>query len=177
MDKTWIEVGARMSNAYLDGVELFLNFAYTNKSETSQIYCPCVKCANRVYKSRKDVNKHLQMFSILKTYKIWDHHGELYSVREPMVFDDNSIESDVRDDMCEMVREGLCHTPFSQSTRRSMAINMYIQLMQIQKNLKLFQTYKTLAEAFNYKPNLHNCNMDPILHVTNCLTTTKIIHR
>ncbi|GAV60436.1 Transpos_assoc domain-containing protein [Cephalotus follicularis] len=55
---------------------MFLNFAYINRSETSQIYCPFTKYANRVYEYRTTVNDHLEVFGFTKSYKTWNYHGD-----------------------------------------------------------------------------------------------------
>ena len=49
MDKSWIDLPNRMSSEYINGIDEFLVFAYTNRVEGSMISCPCRKCENRYY--------------------------------------------------------------------------------------------------------------------------------
>ncbi|KAG8485982.1 hypothetical protein CXB51_019310 [Gossypium anomalum] len=45
MDRSWMKL-SRVSNAYRNGVETFLNFAFQNASQENMILCPCKKCGN-----------------------------------------------------------------------------------------------------------------------------------
>ena len=79
MDKSWIDFRNRCSKEYINGIEGFLNYAYANKNiETTKIYCPCKRCANRVYHARQTVRDHLEMHGFDKTYKVWIFHGETF---------------------------------------------------------------------------------------------------
>ena len=46
MDKSWIDLPNMMSSEYINGIDEFLVFAYTNMVESSMISCPCRKCEN-----------------------------------------------------------------------------------------------------------------------------------
>ncbi|KAL0455757.1 UNVERIFIED_CONTAM: hypothetical protein Slati_0914900 [Sesamum latifolium] len=56
----------------------FLNFAFTNPKFIShgQIKCPCTKCDNRKFLSRKDVHLHIVRNGFIRGYEIWYAHGE-----------------------------------------------------------------------------------------------------
>ncbi|CAL0321565.1 unnamed protein product [Lupinus luteus] len=59
MDKEWIKL-PRYSSEYIDGVEFFLNYAYTNgKPQGGEILCPCAKCHNTCWEVRAIVYDHL----------------------------------------------------------------------------------------------------------------------
>ena len=49
MDKSRINIRDRTSKAYIDGVEQFLDFAYSKKAHDATIYCSCKKCGNRYF--------------------------------------------------------------------------------------------------------------------------------
>ncbi|XP_019430146.1 PREDICTED: uncharacterized protein LOC109337591, partial [Lupinus angustifolius] len=52
MDKEWIKL-PRYSSEYIDGVEFFLNYAYTNgKLQGGEILCPYAKCHNTCWEVR-----------------------------------------------------------------------------------------------------------------------------
>lgn len=77
MDRSWMNK-ARRETAYEDGVEDFLNFAYRDIPNDSEILCPCKKCKNRINQSRAEVRTHLRCDGILQGYTTWVHHGENY---------------------------------------------------------------------------------------------------
>ena len=108
MDKSWIELADRLSVAYTDGVEKFLEFAYAKKQFDSPIYCPCKKCVNRYQFTREIVKEHIVVNGFLRKYKNWTYHGESYvSLRENQDREEDNIlmDLDMRDDMVEMVEE------------------------------------------------------------------------
>ncbi|KAI8559682.1 hypothetical protein RHMOL_Rhmol04G0192800 [Rhododendron molle] len=106
MDKTWIDL-PRMSRDYFDGIDRFLEFAYTDKLDDSFICCPCRKCKNRYCFPRAAVRKHLYSCGFFKKYKNWTNHGESYaflSGEQSYGTFENSI---VGDDMVGMIGDAL----------------------------------------------------------------------
>ncbi|XP_035845189.1 uncharacterized protein LOC118491477 [Helianthus annuus] len=75
MDKSWI-FSDRLSNAYEESVEAFLEFAQSNNPKSDVILCPCVDCTNFRYHSIDDVRYHLVARGFHKNYKVWSFHGE-----------------------------------------------------------------------------------------------------
>jgi len=70
-------IGCRRGSAnYLDGVERFLNFAFTNLPSNGKIPCPCVKCVNHFILDRESVFGHLICNGFLHGYREWIFHGE-----------------------------------------------------------------------------------------------------
>ncbi|CAI0546078.1 unnamed protein product, partial [Linum tenue] len=88
MDKSWLSK-ARVSTAYRNGVESFLNFAFAKSAEGNEILCPCVKCKNMFWQTRNVVNEHLICHGFVKKYSIWTFHGE------------KEVEDSDNDDMVE----------------------------------------------------------------------------
>jgi hypothetical protein len=80
MDKSWMKL-SRVSPAYLEGVERFLDYAFSN-TVNRRIPCPCTKCVNRSYQTRDVVSTHLVVKGILVNYVEWVYHGEEYIPRE-----------------------------------------------------------------------------------------------
>ena len=107
MDKSWIHIRDRTSKAYIDGVEQFLDFAYTNKAQDATIYCPCKKCCNRYYVKRGVAREHIIVDGFLPNYRSWVSHGERYvPINEDQHVDAREY-ADVRDDMVEMINEAI----------------------------------------------------------------------
>ena len=66
MDKSWIDLPNKMSREYINGIDQFLVFAYTNRAEGSMISCPCRKCENRYHLVREGVWEHLMLNGFFK---------------------------------------------------------------------------------------------------------------
>ncbi|GAV74202.1 DUF4216 domain-containing protein/Transpos_assoc domain-containing protein, partial [Cephalotus follicularis] len=117
MHKTWIDLRRINPRAYVEGVRMFLNFAYMNKNKGEFICCPCIKCANRYYRGRDTINEHVILDGFLTSYEKWTRHGEgnignTVNVSDAMIVDRNrgddvQVESSLRANMIEMVREGV----------------------------------------------------------------------
>ncbi|CAI0424912.1 unnamed protein product [Linum tenue] len=80
MDKSWLSK-ARVSTAYRNGVESFLNFAFAKSAEGNEILCPCVKCKNMFWQTRNVVNEHLICHGFVKKYSIWTFNKIAYQVQ------------------------------------------------------------------------------------------------
>ena len=78
MDKSWIHLKNRIDPKYVEGMDTFLEFAYSQQGVNNRIRCPCNKCRNTCYKYKSDIRHHLLHNGFLKTYdKIWANHGEV----------------------------------------------------------------------------------------------------
>ncbi|WMV18167.1 hypothetical protein MTR67_011552 [Solanum verrucosum] len=74
--KDWIDL-ARYSKPYIDGVESFLDFAYSyGDPQGQEIQCPCAKCCNIRWTRRNVVYDHLICYGFVKGYTRWINHGE-----------------------------------------------------------------------------------------------------
>ena len=73
-DRSWMDL-PRLMDAYKEGVEYFVNFAYSN-SKDGLILCPCKVCRNGVSKEPKVVKSHLITEGFIKDYTRWVLHGE-----------------------------------------------------------------------------------------------------
>ncbi|KAJ1377587.1 Transposase-associated domain [Sesbania bispinosa] len=73
---------------YMEGLDKFLNFAFSNRSVEGCIIsiCPCKKCKFGKWKSREVVYEHLIVNPFPKGYPVWLRHGETRRV-------DNTIET------------------------------------------------------------------------------------
>lgn len=76
MDRTWIAIMDKLDESYKLGVRSFLNFAYQNRDESSNIPCPCKCCNNYREQTRDMVEQHLLVNGIRSTYIRWIYHGE-----------------------------------------------------------------------------------------------------
>ncbi|XP_019233784.1 PREDICTED: uncharacterized protein LOC109214325 [Nicotiana attenuata] len=80
----------RYSKEYIDGVQHFLDFAYSDGDpQGEEIQCPCAKCCNIPWYRRNVVYDHLICNGFVKGYTRWINHGEW------------EIPMDVNDDMDE----------------------------------------------------------------------------
>ncbi|CAH9089992.1 unnamed protein product, partial [Cuscuta epithymum] len=112
MDKEWMKLKDRGAPEYLRGIKKFLDFAFTNgnayqgSNARNVIKCPCSKCANVCYKARSEVRFDLLKNGFLRSYIIWDKHGETL-VDISSQSDTNFVE-DVLDDenMLDMLQVG-----------------------------------------------------------------------
>lgn len=113
MDKEWMKL-ARYSTEYINGVESFLNYAYTKgKPQGVEILCPCAKCHNVFWRTRKVVADHLIGYGFEKGYDVWVRHGE--ELINPCDVDcdmDDDDDEDAIDDI-----DGLLHDRFVDVTR------------------------------------------------------------
>ncbi|KAK8916336.1 hypothetical protein KSP39_PZI022450 [Platanthera zijinensis] len=114
MDKSWIDLQNRASSEYIHGVDKFLDYAYQNKTDSSEtrIYCPCKKCCNTYLMERVIVREHIIINGFLSKYKIWTLHGESYS---SISCSGDEQRSDFRDDMMEMIHEAIGIPPIGAS--------------------------------------------------------------
>ncbi|KAK3014435.1 hypothetical protein RJ639_008063 [Escallonia herrerae] len=77
MDKEWLNL-PRASEAYHQGVNRFLDFAFRNVGTSSgEILCPCTRCVNGLFQKREIVEEHLVMRGFANHYRIWKDHGEV----------------------------------------------------------------------------------------------------
>lgn len=81
MDKSWI-LSDRLSIAYEEGVNAFLEFAQHNNPNSNAIPCPCVNCINLCHTSIKNVRYHVFKHGFDEDYIDWTFHGENSSTDE-----------------------------------------------------------------------------------------------
>ena len=71
MDKSWMNF-PRTTCTYLDGLEVFLNFATMHGADCyGNIICPCPKCNLRKWQPRQTVQEHLVLRAFPKDYIFW----------------------------------------------------------------------------------------------------------
>ncbi|KAG8501185.1 hypothetical protein CXB51_003289 [Gossypium anomalum] len=109
MDRSWMKL-SRVSNAYQNGVQTFLNFAFQNASQENMILCLCKKCGNIYWHSREVVYEHLIVDGFIRGYKKWIFHGECTSSGTSSTinptYPDTDYHQNVRqDDMEDMLRD------------------------------------------------------------------------
>jgi len=107
MDKEWTKF-PRFSPEYINGVESFLDFAYTRgRTQGLEILCPCTKCRNSLWARRNVIYEHLIVKGFVKGYHIWIHHGEEIPSHTKRSYDDMIDNIDSRDDI-----DGLLYDTF-----------------------------------------------------------------
>ena len=104
---------ARNTQAYIDGVEKFIDFAFTHSARGNTILCPCRICLNCCWFEASDVYEHLLYHGFISGYKRWIYHGEASSSlasdsdHDPVQPDDVQEENDLDnyDEMFEMIQD------------------------------------------------------------------------
>ncbi|KAK4434873.1 hypothetical protein Salat_0650200 [Sesamum alatum] len=76
MAKSWMTLQDGTLLEYEDGVQLFLNFAYSSTEPWEKIRCPCKICNNVYYQNTDDVEADLLQYEILHNYVTCVLHGE-----------------------------------------------------------------------------------------------------
>jgi len=66
----------RSSSKYLDGLNKFLDFAFSNAAQGDQILCPCKNCNNCCWSNRAEVYEYLICDGFDKRYDKWIFHRE-----------------------------------------------------------------------------------------------------
>ncbi|WMV40936.1 hypothetical protein MTR67_034321 [Solanum verrucosum] len=76
--KQWMQLSLdnRVDQAYLDGVQKFLDYAFQRSGKEAEIRCPCYKCCNTTLGTRETIDTHLKVYGIIQNYTFWYHHGE-----------------------------------------------------------------------------------------------------
>ncbi|CAI0559797.1 unnamed protein product [Linum tenue] len=75
-NKEWMSIRNRREPGFVDGVNNFIDYAFSHSANKEAIRCPCTKCRNAVYKGRSEVQYHLLKNGILENYSTWNFHGE-----------------------------------------------------------------------------------------------------
>ena len=75
MDKSWMRKEV-LSEEYLAGVEVFLNYAEDGAEDPNAIRCPCNECDNLLKMNVDDIRYHLYNKGIKQSYTTWIWHGE-----------------------------------------------------------------------------------------------------
>ncbi|KAL3629650.1 hypothetical protein CASFOL_026872 [Castilleja foliolosa] len=104
-DRSWMykrRVDGFLSNAFVDGVESFIQFALTRPSterDGDKMKCPCrrTKCCNRAYRSIDEIKFHLCSKGFVPDYLIWSHHGETNLVLSQCNVEVGGSSSDIRE--------------------------------------------------------------------------------
>ncbi|KAF9605218.1 hypothetical protein IFM89_014331 [Coptis chinensis] len=103
MDKSWMHPTVGRSNRkYILGCEEFVNWAWDNRPEEfgDEIYCPCVRCINKVLRPKDVVRDHILNKGIIRSYIRWTKHGEGDEV-------DARHDSNDGDNMHQMLQDAL----------------------------------------------------------------------
>ncbi|GJZ75667.1 transposon, En/Spm-like, transposase-associated domain protein [Tanacetum coccineum] len=116
-DRAWMykmtDTQGYSNQTYVQNVELFLDFAYSNHEVVEhmstrsgeielRIKCPCKGCKNKPYKSREVVSNHLRNKGFMPAYFTWTEHGEtsIQDVGQSSV----PMDSDDHDDLYDCQR-------------------------------------------------------------------------
>lgn len=97
MDKSWMTLEYRTLPEYENGIQLFLDFAYSSIEPWKKIRCPCKKCNNIYYRNRDDVEADLLEYGILQNYVTWVLHGEELDDSDDDEFDFDEEEEEGND--------------------------------------------------------------------------------
>ena len=106
MDKSWIYIKNKLDPKYIQGTDEFIEFAYLNKPLGSKVYCPCKKCVNLRFETRKGIRDHIIIHGFDTNYTRWTIHGEPIN---PFNGNETNVNqgSNEKDDMIGLVHEAL----------------------------------------------------------------------
>ncbi|XP_060210553.1 uncharacterized protein LOC132637491 [Lycium barbarum] len=108
-NKQWMElINDRLADAYVDGVEYFLDYAFTRLGEPQLIRCPCIKCGNATSRTRVVVRSHLIVHGIIPGYTLWYHHGERSGEAQPdseFIHENDIEDGDGEDEIHGILRD------------------------------------------------------------------------
>ena len=101
---------ARYSKEYIDGIESFLDFAYSyGDPHGEKIQCPCAKCCNILWNRRNVVYDHLICHGFVKGYTRWINHGEWdikLNVDDDMDYSCDDIDGLLNDQFRDVAQAG-----------------------------------------------------------------------
>ncbi|KAG8364929.1 hypothetical protein BUALT_Bualt18G0049800 [Buddleja alternifolia] len=92
MDRSWMMLEDRTRPEYENGVQEFLNFAYSSTEPGKKIRCPCKKCNNVYLQNRDDVEADLLEYGIIQNYVTWVLRGEELDESNDEGFDSDEEE-------------------------------------------------------------------------------------
>uniref|UniRef100_A0A803N760 Transposase-associated domain-containing protein n=1 Tax=Chenopodium quinoa TaxID=63459 RepID=A0A803N760_CHEQI len=78
----------------------------TEEDDEPEILCPCMKCVNRFWFPREEVFNHLIANRFNKRYKVWNFHGEGFTIGSSSRGDGHQYDNqNTLDDMDEMIND------------------------------------------------------------------------
>ncbi|XP_019241074.1 PREDICTED: uncharacterized protein LOC109221072 [Nicotiana attenuata] len=103
-NKRWMYFD-RVSKEYLDGVEDFLNHAFSEKQDGGKIACPCTECVLLHQVNRATAYDHLVVNGIIPSYDTWSCHGESLKGSNNAGANNRSQSTQRGDDMRGMIHD------------------------------------------------------------------------
>ena len=98
-DRDWMYFPRRLPE-FEAGVNEFLDASFAKSAIGGEIHCPCKKCRNRFWGSRKEVKDHLVGQGFVRNYYVWRFHGEVpQKVGATTVNEDDTIMHDNMDEL------------------------------------------------------------------------------
>jgi hypothetical protein len=86
MDREWMYVGIRVSQRFIEGLEIVLKTLaeykkLENMSDIHYICCPCVDCCNeKKTQDIEEIHEHLLVRGFMSGYTYWTEHDEYKEV-------------------------------------------------------------------------------------------------
>ena len=106
MDKSWMTIGktanGRLSHPYIEGVNVFINFAKAAVDLSGNILCPCIHYVNCYRQSLHTMHIHLLHHGIMQFYINWYNHGESRVLNEN-IHDNEMLDGDHMDGIDALV--------------------------------------------------------------------------
>ena len=118
IDKSWMQK-SRVSNEYEIGVSQFLDFAFNNAPRKEMFPCPCIRYNNCLQQKRETMYDHLLDNGIARNYVRWLMHGEYESYEPTNAGNSGTNESDMHDEMVEMLNDAFGMSMPNEESERS----------------------------------------------------------
>ncbi|KAL2899204.1 Fibronectin-binding protein PlpA [Bienertia sinuspersici] len=163
MDRSWMNhngVKDRRKPKYIAGVNEFLHFAFTGKSDETMLKCPCLNCRFVLSQNRKNMHCHLLVYGIDPTYNPWVSHGEsiqeIDNDEEGYVGEVSDNESDHMplDDMAPFAKYDLPEKVAGADVTE--ALSFQCSMLYKHWRFRLKEQHfrdKSLVDAINSRPN------------------------
>nr|XP_016477883.1 PREDICTED: uncharacterized protein LOC107799304 [Nicotiana tabacum] len=143
LDKSWLNIRNRVDQRYRDGVDNFLNWAFSQPTVNTMIQCPCKGYMNTVFKLRVGVRGNLLRKGFWDSYKVWDLHGEVLvrvetsNIAVSDEAEDNNIEED---NITEIIHDACGYTNMEDNNSNNSVDNE-------EPNIHTTKFYKLLEDA------------------------------
>ena len=115
-DRSWMyqrrEISGAISEHFLKGVQVFIEFATSNIANGEEIRCPCSRCKLLNYIVPNMVRVHLRQYGFVPKYLLWDRHGEIVAPNNLEQSVDQVISDEVSTILIENMVEDAARSMF-----------------------------------------------------------------
>ena len=145
-NKQWMTITDTTSKEYIEGVDNFLNWAFSFPKVGNRIRCPCVACRNTVFADRVSVRFHLFKNGFCSGYTFWIHHGEKIEELGTYNYTDQDHDDGNVDDFSDLVYDA-CGGANIEMTQTDVMFENQQNVENQSPNEQAAKFYKLLEDA------------------------------